>query len=195
MPLTFQVTEAFKQVGADLLFGKVLADYLSLLSTRLTLYVMGRVQNGFVWIALLIANIYLTVYLGIVGMAFGLFVGGYFLRWLEPHYYVQALGWQHVANFAVLLPVQLLLHPILSAHVLAQQASIFPLVLSGFVTSVWFWLYAGSGFLLKAARRFDVGFDWFNRKVDIEKKPLQAIGLVAGALLAIAYWGFVYLRR
>lgn len=48
-------------------------------------------------------------------------------------------------------------------------------------SSIWLWLYAGSGFLLKAARRFDIGFDWFNRKFDIEKKPLSAIGLVAGS--------------
>jgi hypothetical protein len=71
-----------------------------------------------------------------------------------------------------------------------------PAVLAGmwfypaFFTSVWLWLYAGSGFLLKAARRFDLGFQLFNRKFDIEKKPLSAIGLVAGALVAILYWGF-----
>ena len=47
------------------------------------------------------------------------------------------------------------------------------------------WLYAGSGFLLKAARRFDIGFEWFNRHFDIEKKPLQPIGLVAGAMVAV----------
>src|SRR5438270_6428161 len=28
-----------------------------------------------------------------------------------------------------------------------------------FFTTIWLWLYAGSGFLLKAARRFDIGFD------------------------------------
>src|ERR1035437_8772791 len=44
---------------------------------------------------------------------------------------------------------------------------------AAFFTSIWLWLYAGSGFILKAARRFDIGFDWFNRKFDIEKKPLQ----------------------
>jgi hypothetical protein len=60
-----------------------------------------------------------------------------------------------------------------------------------FFTSIWLWLYAGSGFLLKAARRFDIGFDWFNRKFDIEKKPLQSIGLVAGALVAVVYWAAV----
>jgi hypothetical protein len=59
-----------------------------------------------------------------------------------------------------------------------------------FFTSIWLWLYAGSGFLLKAARRFDIGFQWFNSKFDIEKKPLQAIGLVSGAIVAVAYWSF-----
>jgi hypothetical protein len=46
-----------------------------------------------------------------------------------------------------------------------------------FFTSIW--PYAGVGFLLKSTRRLDSGFDWFNRKFDIEKKPLQSIGLVA----------------
>jgi hypothetical protein len=67
---------------------------------------------------------------------------------------------------------------------------ILPIV-PGLFTSVLLWLYAGSGFLLKAARRFDIGFDCFNRKFDIEKHPLSSIGLVAGALVALAYWGVV----
>lgn len=62
-------------------------------------------------------------------------------------------------------------------------------------TSIWLWLYAGSGFVLKAARRFDLGFDWFNRHFDIEKKPLQSIGLVAGALVAVVYWMAVVVSR
>lgn len=61
-------------------------------------------------------------------------------------------------------------------------------VYPAFFTSIWLWLYAGSGLVLKAARRFDVGFQWFNRKADIEKKPLQAIGLVAGSVVACCYW-------
>ena len=68
-------------------------------------------------------------------------------------------------------------------------------VLPASLGSIWLWLYAGSGFLLKAARRFDIGFEWFNRKVDIEKKPLQSIGLVAGALVAVGYWSVVVLRK
>ena len=52
---------------------------------------------------------------------------------------------------------------------------------------LWVWLYAGSGFILKAARRFDFGLHWFNRNFDIENKPLSAIGIVAGAMIAELY--------
>lgn len=61
--------------------------------------------------------------------------------------------------------------------------------------SLWLWLYAGSGFLLRVARHFDIGFDRFNRHFDIEKKPLQSIGLVAGAIVALVYWAAVIVVR
>ena len=64
-----------------------------------------------------------------------------------------------------------------------NRFDVLVLWIPAFFTSIWLWLYAGSGFLLKASRRFDIGFQWFNRKFDIEKKPLQSIGLVAGALV------------
>jgi hypothetical protein len=67
-------------------------------------------------------------------------------------------------------------------------------VYPAFFACIWLWLYAGSGFILKAARRFDIGFDWFNRKFDIEKKPLSAIGLVAGCIVAVIWWGVVVVR-
>ena len=55
--------------------------------------------------------------------------------------------------------------------------------------------YAGAGFILKSAQRFDVSFGWFISKADIEKKPLQSIGLVAGALVAVLYWAAVIVGR
>lgn len=64
-----------------------------------------------------------------------------------------------------------------------------------FLGTLWLDLYAISGSLLKAARRFDIGFGWFNRKFDIETKPLQSIGLVAGALVAVVYWAAVIVSR
>jgi hypothetical protein len=60
---------------------------------------------------------------------------------------------------------------------------------------LWFFLYAFSAFLLKAAHRFDFGFQWFILHMDIEKKPLQSIGLVAGAIVAVVYWTAVVVMR
>ncbi len=40
---------------------------------------------------------------------------------------------------------------------------------------------------------FDIGFESFNRPFDIDEKPSPSIGLVAGALVAIAYWAAVIL--
>jgi len=47
----------------------------------------------------------------------------------------------------------------------------------------------------RGRRGYDLGFDWFNRHFDIEKKPLQSIGLVAGALVAVVYWTAVVVSR
>jgi hypothetical protein len=52
-----------------------------------------------------------------------------------------------------------------------------------------------SGLLLKFAEQFVLGLGWFNRHFDIEKKPLQSIGLVAGALVAVVYWAAVIVSR
>jgi len=52
------------------------------------------------------------------------------------------------------------------------------------ITIIWIWLPTASGFLLKAARRLDFGFQWFNRRFDIEKR-LQCIGLMAGAITMV----------
>ena len=62
--------------------------------------------------------------------------------------------------------------------------SVFP----AFFTLIWLALYAGSGFLLRAARRRHAGCGWFSRNFDIEHKPLQSAGVVAGALGAVLYW-------
>lgn len=71
---------------------------------------------------------------------------------------------------------------------LKRRHGLFVLWIPGLFTSIWLWLYAGAGFILKRARRFDVGFQWFRSKFDIEKRPLSAICLVSGALVAICYW-------
>ena len=45
------------------------------------------------------------------------------------------------------------------------------------------------------ARDFDRVFNWFNRHFDIEKKPLQAIGIVAAAIVAVVCWSTALVFR
>jgi len=44
-----------------------------------------------------------------------------------------------------------------------------------------------AGFPAQGAPPLDIGFQWFNRKVDIEKKPLSAIDLVR-----VRLWRFLF---
>jgi hypothetical protein len=78
-----------------------------------------------------------------------------------------------------------------TANQLAYLVCYFPL----FFVVVFLALYLSGGFILKAARTFDIGFDLFASTVDIDKKPLQSIGLVAGALVALIYWTAAIIRH
>jgi hypothetical protein len=53
-----------------------------------------------------------------------------------------------------------------------EAAWCYPSVL----TSIWLWLYLLAGWLIKVASRFNVAFAWLTSHLDIEKRPLQAIG-------------------
>lgn len=191
LPLSVRVREAMTQMGMTFLFGKAITDYISLLCTRLLLHLMKRTQASWLWSSFVAANFLLTTWLAMIGLTVGLFFGGRFLKWYDPRYFVDQVEWSTVINIALLLPQ----HPLQFAVIVLRTTTTFPLLLSGFSASIWLWLYAGSGFILKFARRFDIGFQWFNRKFDIEKKPLQSIGLVSGALVAVIYWAAVIVAR
>ena len=64
-------------------------------------------------------------------------------------------------------------------------------VLSLLLSFTWAWVYVAATYLLYISRRFDVGFQWFTRRFDIEKKPLTAIGLVSAGIVTLLYWGVV----
>jgi hypothetical protein len=191
LPFAFQAREAFRQSAVTLVCGKVLADYVSLLATRFTLTLMMRTQRRLAWGALLIGDSILTAYLGILGITVGHYVGGHVVRWFAPRSFFERIQWKAVSNIALHVP----LHPIQFFQVVADQAHAFPLVVSGFVTTGWLWLYFGSVYLIKGARRFDRHMGWLNQRFDIEKHPLSSIGFVFGPLAALLFWAFVIVIR
>jgi hypothetical protein len=77
-------------------------------------------------------------------------------------------------------------------HTLSQTMPLVPrlpfLILPFTIVSVTIMLYWTSGMIINAATAFDRGFAWFTTTFDVENKPLQSIGVVAGTLVTIVYW-------
>jgi|SRR5579862_6674619 len=165
-------------------------DYLSLLVTRKALHLMETRRNTFVHGGLILADLIITSAIALAVMAYG----GYIIIWWHELVHNSASLFQ--TGQRILRAITFVTHH-LGSEIKAdlRDGLGFVWLYPAFFTSIWLWLYAGSGFLLKAARRFDIGFDWFNRHFDIEKKPLQSIGLVAGALVAVVYWTAVTVSR
>jgi hypothetical protein len=161
------------EVGGVLLLGSVVPDYVSLLETRFVLRLM-RGCSGFARLLLMTLDLVFTLAtaIGVSTFIAALFFARVFSS--DP-FSVWGAGFNYL---------------FVGQHSLGRA-----LIPPAMLTSIWLWLYAGSGFLLKATNGFDIGFDWFNRKLDIEKKPLSAIGLVAGVLAALAYWATVIVSR
>ncbi|MBF0550667.1 MAG: toll/interleukin-1 receptor domain-containing protein [Deltaproteobacteria bacterium] len=168
------------------LFTNIVPDYLALLVTRGILVIMRKSRNGLIWFFLLIIDLAATatIALALWGVMFSLT----FNIW--ANYYDVAPEMSPIARPEALLaePVEIMLATLL-------DYSLYLWLCPVFFTSIWLWLYAGSGYLLKLARRVQIGFDWFTIIFDVEKQPLSAIGLVAGALVAIVYWTTVLLSR
>jgi hypothetical protein len=172
------------------LFVTVFPDYLSLLETRFLLRVMQRYRYFSLWTFILVLDIFLTGVTGVVALN----LGPEFMLDTVPYAPRGHLRFEieHLIS-DVYFSIRMAVAPIAPDR--KYQAPFLCLWLPCFFTSIWLWLYAGSGFLLKFARRFDIGFEWFNRKFDIEKKPLSAIGLVSGTLVAMLYWAWATFRH
>jgi hypothetical protein len=173
--------------------GNALPDYLSLLGTRWSLHFMTKTQSGLALFALLVGALAVTAALASADVVFmdstyGI-VDSYTTEVTEIH-------WISLAREVFDQAPRAFAHfrwNLVTVFTATRDESLFWFY-PAFFSSMWLWLYAGSGFLLKAARRFDIGFAWFNRKFDIEHKPLSAIGLVAGAIVAVLWWAVVAVR-
>jgi hypothetical protein len=174
-----------------ILTANLLPDYISLLESRWMLRFMQQTDSPLWTASLIVLDFVLTSCISLLAVstfAYASFVGG-----IKPNSFWKSAwsGFASVWSHPLIQIGGVFRSPISSGKMWLNVLFFYP----AFFTSVWLWLYAGSGLLLKAARRFDVGFDWFNRKFDIEHKPLQSIGLVAGALVAVAYWSVVIVSR
>jgi len=172
------------------IIANLIPDYFTLLETRLLLPFMKVSRSTLRSVSVLVLNAALTAAIGIVAALFARNLG---VRSAIPPEMESLVGRTTVLEEFRTTIEYLVLAPKLSLRLLFSSGDrVF--FFAAFFTSIWLWLYFASGFLLKSARRFDIGFQWFTSKVDIEKKPLSAIGLVAGALVAVLWWTVVVVR-
>jgi len=175
------------------LFANVIPNYLALLETRYVLRWLTHWRSNTGTIALLVLDCYLTLVTATAGAGASIVVFTFLIMTrFRQHPSVLTALTDFILTFVSTGFQNLIKGWTMPVAGYAHRPELF---FPAFFTSIWLWLYAGSGFLLKAARRFDLGFDWFNRHFDIEKKPLQSIGLVAGALVAVVYWTAVIVSR
>lgn len=145
-------------------WGNVLPDYVSLLETRYVLRLVQYTKATKLKLIGVIVDLFLTTAISLIAAHIVLTI-------------VWELPWSWT-------PSAILRHP-LDSH---QNHRWVVIILPAFLTSIWLWLYVGSGLLLKAAHRLDFGFRWFSKHFDIETQPLRCIGMVAGVIVALTYW-------
>jgi hypothetical protein len=162
----------------------VVPDYVSLLETRLVLGYMGRTAKIGRWAAL-------------VGLdaAFTALWGAAFVFGSQRAYAVLV---EHLHSYA---------HTHLttsSVHAWAFGDAVMQVWLGSFrwtyfvpafVTSIWLLLYAGSGILIRLLHGTKASVHLIARYFDLNNRPLQSMGLVAGGLATGCVWTFEIVRE
>jgi hypothetical protein len=171
--LTWHGTALVLGVG---ILANAMPDYLSLLKTRSLIGVLPAAPQR-LWILVLALDVGIDVIFAYLSLIFATVL----LLFLTAGDYAQAV---------TMLPWSISE----AVHFRSPPEFLFWFY-PAFFTSVWLWLYASSGFILTIAGRFDLGLNWLNRHFDVEKKPLQSIGLVSAALVAVAYWCLIAIEH
>ena len=149
----------------------LLPDFLSLYETRLVLGFMAKSDGGLRTFALLLFDLAATALISFVGLfvvTFGLF--SFIIGRPIPVTDLAEMFWQGLTFSNVI-------------------AGIF--IYSTFLTSVWLWLYALSGFLVKAISRSRKGLRFLQRHLNLEEHPRRSMGFVLMLLVTVVYvaWG------
>jgi hypothetical protein len=74
-------------------------------------------------------------------------------------------------------------------------APLIAILYASYLTSAWALTYAVAGLLLRTARRLEGPFTALVSWLDIENRPVQAIGMVVAALITVCFWVTELVRR
>jgi len=170
--------------GLALVLLNLFPDYVSLLESRYIIRRMSAVQHspGRI-LSLLALDVVLTV---------SIFLAALFLFVSTVVYYFGGTA-EAVLGFYALAIDDILSHGVfLSSERGSLSWGIF--FYSTFFTSVWVWLYALSGLVVKLAGYLDIGFSRLKWFLDIETKPLHSLGIISMLLVTLIYLGVSFYR-
>jgi len=177
----FQTDEWYERIGALFILGATInfiPDYISLLETR---YVIRRISDdpsigrALVFLAIDVAATTAILLGGIILVS----IIGVFLT--EGSVSVGEFIEAAQIGFPELLIEEIL--PLSSD----SPPSIGIFFYSTFFTSVWVWLYALSGAIVKLVTYLGVGVKYFKRFFDIDNQPFLCLGVVSMIIVSLIY--------
>lgn len=158
---------AFGFVGLCL---NLFPDYLSLLKSRIIIHYMGFRSSNVRIVMLLITDFLATGFIVVMAVTALVFI---FVTWgQEPEFL-----WSDIWNVVIG-----------GFGFSRSEFSVYGVFFySTYFTSLWVWLYALSGFLLKLTRYFGVTINMLKKFLDIDNKPIRSIGFVSMLLVTVVY--------
>jgi hypothetical protein len=193
------VLEALVFTLALSIFFNVLPDFLSLIETR---YILKKIQSaaGLRYIvALLLIDIIFTLMIAFIGsmVADGLFpLVNFMLEGLVRGQFDTATlaEWWIPYNIGDLFQaygtVLMILDPADAGGVKSNQAyycAVF--IYSTFLTSLWIWLYALSGLVVRAGIKVKSLNKFISATFRVNERPLSVLGGICISIVSIVFWG------
>lgn len=158
----------------------LIPDYISLLETRYMINWMRRAHSVMRILAFLAIDFVATAAIGLVGIIGTLMI---VILFSNPS---QIMRLKITEFFSEILElIQKLILPLSASSIGDLPIGIW--FYAAFFTSVWVWLYALSGSVVKLAEYLGIGINQLKVVLDLENKPLRSLGFVSIILFTIAY--------
>jgi len=172
--IEFKIIDFLKFAPVLILILNLIPDYISLLESRYILKKMKGTQS------VVRLTYFLTIDFLVTGIIFIIFSYiDYFLIYLTS--FLMGVDFRFIGWITWLIGI-------LNSVGFSGGSGLFGVFFySTYFTSVWIWLYAGSGILIKLIVRAGKFLLFFRKHLNIEREPFKSMGFVIIILISFAY--------
>jgi hypothetical protein len=160
----------------------IVIDYVSLFETRWVLGQMSATDHstehvGYLGVDLILTGLCVILPVSVLQI-FGLGVMTEFSVWTAAFWYQLGSAFVNMMELFVTI----------TAEGLGEIPRVMSVMLfSTMFTSVWVWLYAVAGGVLRIFRPVLESLDWVRRHLDVEARPLHAMGMLLALLISLGF--------